>query len=51
MISVDNFEKQINNIKYKNETYSARDNGAVMRHPNNIDFICKVSHVSHVSHL
>ena len=35
MISVDNFEKQINNIKYKNEIYSARDNGAVMRHPKN----------------
>lgn len=33
MISVDDFEKQIDNIEYKGEIYSARDNGSVMRLP------------------
>lgn len=35
MVEVDDYEKQIDNIKYKNEIYSARDNGAVMRHSKN----------------
>ena len=33
MISIDDFEKQIENIEYKGEIYSARDNGSVLRLP------------------
>lgn len=33
MVSVDDFEKQIDNVEYKSEIYSVRDNGAVLRLP------------------
>lgn len=35
MVDVNDYEKQIDKIEYKNEIYSARDNGAVLRHPKN----------------
>ena len=35
MVSINDFEKQIDDVSYKNEMYSVRDNGAVMRCPKN----------------
>lgn len=35
MVNIDEFEKQIDNVEYKGEIYSIRDNGSVMRHPKN----------------
>lgn len=37
MVSVDDFDKQIDNIEYKGKMYSARDNGAILRHPKNLN--------------
>lgn len=33
MISIDDYSIQKDNIKYKDETYSVRDNGAILRYP------------------
>ncbi len=35
MVALEDYEKQIDNIEYKDEIYSARDNGAIMRYPKN----------------
>lgn len=32
MIDIDDFKKEVS-CEYKGETYSVRDNGAIMRHP------------------
>lgn len=37
MIDINNYSKQVDNILYKNERYSARDNGSVLRHPKQAD--------------